>query len=299
MSKRGMGRGLDALLGDDNSDKVLKFVLLEKILPNPYQPRKVFDEESIFKLSESIKEHGVLQPIVVREKGQFYELISGERRVKACEKIGLSEIPAIVKEVTDDQMAILALVENLQRENLSAIDEARAYLELQDKFSMTHEEIANSVGKSRSYVTNTIRLLQLPDEVIKYIENNSLSPAHGRVLLSLKDEREILNFARRIVKDNLSVKVAEELRIEFLSNKKSIKSFSKSIKDKCKPLKSQKEVEQDEELKFIEIEISKKLKTPVHISFSGNVGRFVIEFYSKEELNNLVEKIFSIFGLED
>ncbi|AEE15440.1 parB-like partition protein [Thermodesulfobium narugense DSM 14796] len=299
MSKRGMGRGLDALLGDDKSDKILKLISLEKILPNPYQPRKGFDEESILKLSESIKEHGVLQPIVVREKGQLYELISGERRVKACERIGISEIPAIVKEVTDEQMAILALVENLQRENLSAIDEARAYVELQDKFSMTHEEIANSVGKSRSYVTNTIRLLQLPDEVIKYIENNTLSPAHGRVLLSLKDEIEILNFARRIVKDGIPVKVAEELKLEFISNKDSIKGLSKSIKSKSRPLKSQKEVKQDEELKFIEIEISKKLKTPVHISFSGNVGRFVIEFYSKEELDSLVEKIFSIYGLED
>ncbi|WP_448589263.1 ParB/RepB/Spo0J family partition protein [Thermodesulfobium sp.] len=299
MSKRGIGRGLDALLGDESSDRTLKFVSISKILPNPYQPRRTFDEESILKLSESIKVHGVLQPVVLREKGDFYEIISGERRVRACEKIGISEIPAVIKEVSDDQMAILALVENLQREDLCAIDEAKAYLELQDKFSMTHEEIANSVGKSRSYVTNTIRLLQLPDEVIKYIENNSLSPAHGRVLLSLKDKEEILNFARKIVKENIPVKVAEELKIKFLSNKEKFSTQSKGIKSKTQSLKDAEGVKQDEELKFIEIEVSKKLKTPVHISFSGNIGRFTIEFYSKEELNTLVEKIFSIYGLED
>lgn len=299
MAKRGMGRGLDALLGDDRSEHNLRVIPLSKIVPNPYQPRKFFDNESIVKLSESIRTHGVLQPIVVREKDQFYELVSGERRIRACEMIGLVEIPAVVKDIADDQMAILALVENLQRENLSAIDEARAYLELQDKFSMTHEDISNSVGKSRSYVTNTIRLLQLPDEVIKYIENNDISPAHGRVLLSLKNIDQIISFAKMMVDNGISVKDAEELKLKIFPNNDIIEGSKKKLKGNKRSLKSEKEVKQDEELRFAEIEISKKLKTPVHISLSGNVGRFVIEFYSKEELNSLVEKIFSIYGLEE
>ena len=299
MSKRGMGRGLDALLGDDKFGHTLRIIPLSKIVPNPYQPRKSFDIESIARLSESIKAHGVLQPIVVRENGQFYELVSGERRIRACEMIGVMEIPAVVKDIADEQMAILALVENLQRENLSAIDEARAYLELQDKFSMKHEDISNSVGKSRSYVTNTIRLLQLPDEVIKHIENNDISPAHGRVLLSLKKVDQILFFAKKIIDEGISVKDAEELKLKLFPNNDSIDSPTKSLKGNKRSIKSEKEVKQDEELRFAEIEISKKLKTPVHISFSGNVGRFTIEFYSKEELNNLVEKIFSIYGLEE
>lgn len=299
MAKRGMGRGLDALLGDDRSEHNLRVIPLSKIVPNPYQPRKFFDTESIVRLSESIRTHGVLQPIVVREKDQFYELVSGERRIRACEMIGLVEIPAVVKDIADDQMAILALVENLQRENLSAIDEARAYLELQDKFSMTHEDISNSVGKSRSYVTNTIRLLQLPDVVIQYIENNDISPAHGRVLLSLKNIDQILLFAKMIVDEGISVKDAEELKLKIFPNNDIIESSKKKLKGNKRSLKREKEVKQDEELRFAEIEISKKLKTPVHISLSGNVGRFVIEFYSKEELNSLVEKIFSIYGLEE
>ncbi|HBV97917.1 MAG: hypothetical protein JL50_07475 [Peptococcaceae bacterium BICA1-7] len=212
--KRGLGRGLDALLpgtaGD--SEGSLREINIGDVLPNPRQPRQVVNEEKLAELAESIKEHGIVQPIVVRplEDGKF-ELIAGERRWKACLLLNMEIIPAVIRNYGDLEAAAVALIENVQRENLSSLEEARAYRILMEDFGLTQEEVSRRVGKSRPFVGNMVRLLSLPEGIQKMMVSNQLSTGHARALLGLQDEGRQMSAAKKIVRNQLNVRQAESL----------------------------------------------------------------------------------------
>ena len=223
--KRALGRGLEDLFNSENIDystveqKIYESATNEEIIeinlnelrPNPYQPRKVFDEEALNELASSIKEHGVFQPIIVKKSIKGYDIIAGERRFRASKMAGLEKIPAIVREFTDDQMMEIALLENLQRENLSAIEEATAYKSMIEHLNLTQDELAKRVGKSRSHVTNIIGLLRLPKVVQDMISDNRITMGHARALSKLNDDDEIIELANKIVDDKLVVRDIENI----------------------------------------------------------------------------------------
>lgn len=211
--KKGLGRGLDAIFidneGAQNEEKNIATLAISSIEPKSDQPRKAFEGEALSQLAESIQQHGVLQPILVREVGGRYSIIAGERRWRASKLAGLSEIPAIVVEADDFEAAQLALIENIQREDLTPYEEAMAYQMLIRDFGLTQEELSVRVGKSRSAVANMLRLLDLPDEILEFVKNGSLSAGHARALLGLKDRSEMETLAIRVIKRNLSVRETE------------------------------------------------------------------------------------------
>ena len=223
--KRALGRGLEDLFNSENIDystveqKIYESASNEEIVelnlsdlrPNPYQPRKVFDEEALNELASSIKEHGVFQPIIVKKSIKGYDIIAGERRFRASKMAGLEKIPAIVRDFTDDQMMEIALLENLQRENLSAIEEAVAYKAMIEHMNLTQDELAKRVGKSRSHVTNIIGLLRLPKVVQDMISDNRITMGHARALSKLNDDEEIIELANKIVDDKLVVRDIENI----------------------------------------------------------------------------------------
>jgi ParB-like partition proteins len=206
-----LGRGLDAILSVDANVEVQRLIPIDEISPNPNQPRRRFSEEELKELAESISKFGILHPIIVREKDGKYEIVAGERRWRAAKMAGLTRIPAVVKEVSDEEMMIISLVENLQREDLNPVERARAIKILKEEMGLTDEEISKYLGKSRSAVTNTLRILNLPLEVLDMLAEGRISEGHARVLLRLKDKEEILSWARRIVEENLSVRDLENL----------------------------------------------------------------------------------------
>jgi len=223
--RRALGRGLEELFNsevldyttveekivNDTPKEEITMVKLDELRSNPYQPRKNFDEEALKELSHSIKEHGVFQPIIVKQSIKGYEIIAGERRVKASIMAGLKEIPAIIRDFNDTQMMEIALLENLQREDLNAIEEATAYKKLQETLSLTQEELARRLGKSRSHITNMIGLLNLPENIQKEIVDNKISMGHARVLSKISDEDKVNELANKIIEDDLSVRDTEKL----------------------------------------------------------------------------------------
>ena len=216
--KPALGRGLDAILIDNEEQKEesgVRMIRLSEVEPNPDQPRKIFDTEPLEALAESISQHGVIQPVVVRPKDGMYMIVTGERRWRAARMAGLSEIPVIIIEADDKKAAELALVENIQRKDLNPVEEARGYAALIDEFSYTQEEIAKKIGRSRSAVTNSLRLLDLPPKALDYLASGELSEGHAKVLLSLKDSEKIENAAETVVSKGLSVRDTEKL-VKFL-----------------------------------------------------------------------------------
>lgn len=212
----------------------IKYVKVEKIRPNPYQPRKTFKHESLMELANSIKEHGLMQPITVRAIGDTYQLIAGERRLKASKIIGLEEIPSVIIEVSNQDSAILALIENLQREDLNFMEESQAYYDIIQDHGYTQKQLAESIGKNQSTVANKLRLLKLPDEVIKTILENKLSERHARALLKLPDEKTQHKVLKKIIKKDLNVKRTEELvdqtLISYTQEKKIKKQKTQKVK---------------------------------------------------------------------
>lgn len=249
---------------------------IEKIYPNENQPRKRFDNENIDSLCNSIKKHGILQPIVVKkdDKGN-YMIIAGERRYRACIKAQIRQIPAIIKDIPIKEIEEIALVENLQRENLNSIEEAIAYKNLIEKYNSTQEEIALLVGKSRPYITNTLRLLNLTERVINYIESGEISSGHGKALLRISNEMKQIEIAEKIIKEGLSVRQTE--------------SLIKDIIDKNQT-KNKKAKEKDIFIIDIEEKLSDCLGTKVNICNGKNKGKIEIEYYSEEDLNDIIEK---------
>lgn len=287
MAKKGLGRGLDALLADnDITEKEQNGVTILKISdiePNRGQARKQFDETALLELADSIGKHGILQPIAVRKKANgYYEIIAGERRWRASKIAGLSEIPALVKEIDDRTASELSLIENLQRENLNAVEEALGYRDLMDKFGLTQEEAAERVGKSRASVANILRLLKLPKSVLSLIENDSLSYGHARALIPLTsqlDEDGILEHAEYIVKCALSVRQTEQYVKNVLNGGKK------------NPLNNRNNVS-NAYYKKIENDMSEVLGRKANIKQDSNGnGKITLAFSGSDDLEDLIKQL--------
>ena len=280
---KGLGRGLDAIFATENvelttdNDKIVE-ISLEEIKKNPYQPRTYFNEEKLNELKESIEKNGLLQPIIVKKAVKGYYIIAGERRYRAFELLGKKEIPAIIKEMTDKEMMIFAVLENLQREDLSALEESESYKNLMDKMSLTQEELAKKLGKSRPYIANSLRLLKLPTEIKNKLEQGLISTAHARTLLSLKTKKAMEEVCTLVIDRKMSVRELEEYVAKLLKPKEVKKSKAKDIFIE----------EQENNLK-------KLLGTSVTIKQSRNKkGKIEIEFKDNDEF----ERIISLFKEE-
>ena len=278
--KKGLGRGLNTMIASaelPSKENLVSQLNIIDVEPNPDQPRKNFDKEALDALSGSIKEIGVILPIIVikTESGR-YQIIAGERRWRAARLAGLKTIPAIVKEYDNKEAAEVALIENLQREDLNPIEEAKGYKSLMDGFSMTQEEISKRVGKSRSAVANSLRILNLPDEIIKYLISGEISQGHGRALLAIEDNKLKIEIAKRIIKDGLNVRQVEAL----------VKSLSEK-----KPKTKKKPSQLDIEIKALEEKFEKTLSTKVKIKHGAKKGKIEIEYYGNDDL----ERIWKIF----
>ena len=294
--KRGLGKGLDSLIptnvmmesevkhatvstassAEEGKDGTL-MVKLSKVEPNREQPRKNFDEDSLQELAESLKQFGMLQPILVQNRGDYYEIIAGERRWRAAKIAGLKEVPVIVRELTDQEIVEISLIENIQREDLNPIEEAQAYKRLLTEFHLKQDEVAERVSKSRTAVTYSMRLLKLCDEVQKMVVDDMISTGHARALISIEDPEEQYLIAQKIFDEKLSVREVEKL-----------------VKDLHKPPKPPKE--ENKTLQAIYQEISERLKqslsTKVSVSAKQNgAGKIEIEFYNHEDLERLLERI--------
>lgn len=277
MSKR-LGRGLDALipsLSVNDDDKVIE-ISLSQLRPNPYQPRKTFDEESIKELAESIKQHGIIQPIIVRTVLKGYEIIAGERRFRASQYCGNATIPAVVRSFTDQQVMEIALIENLQREDLNAIEVAVAYQALIDKFKLTQEELSMKVGKSRSHIANFVRLLSLPAEIKDNVSRGTISMGHARALVGIKDDKVQKELADLTVSLDWSVRDLEEA-IQKLDTKQP--------EDKTKPNQKKR----DPYIDHLEESLRERFKTTVKIKQQKDKGKIELQYYSKQDLERLLE----------
>jgi len=278
MSKR-LGRGLDALIPSleiEEKDKVAE-VDVNKIRPNPYQPRKTFNEEQLVELMASIKEHGIIQPIIVRESLNGYEIIAGERRWRATKALNKQTIPVVIKKFTDEQVMEVALIENLQREDLNPIEIANAYDKLIKKFNLTQEELALKLGKSRPNITNFLRLLQLPQSILDDVANGEISMGHARTLITLENEEQQLQFARKAVNENWSVRELEEK----IKNTKNI--VSRETVRNSEPT--------NRVLMELENQLMNMLKTSVKIKEGKNKGKIEIEYFNQSDLERILEMI--------
>ena len=274
--KKGLGRGLSSLIGETKTEININKVSISDLTSNKFQPRKIFDEESLKDLTNSIKERGIIQPIIVRKSSDDnskYEIIAGERRWLAAQKAGLHEVPVFITEVDDLKSLEFAIVENVQRNDLNAIEEARGYHKLIEKFSYDQEKVAQFIGKSRSHIANFLRLLSLPETVLELIETKKLSPGHAKILVGLSNADFI---AKRIIEKNLSVRQAENFVKIFKLKKKSVK-----------PSK-------DANLQALETSIQEKIGLNVLIkNKKNNTGSLVLEYKDLDQLNKIIEIIKS------
>ncbi|NLB51453.1 MAG: ParB/RepB/Spo0J family partition protein [Syntrophomonadaceae bacterium] len=271
---KGLGRGLDALFINDKDISNISELSINLIKPRGDQPRKKFNDETLHELAQSIKQHGILQPVLVRPQGDEYELIAGERRWRAAQIAGMEEISVIIREIDDQEAAEISLIENLQRDDLTVIEEALAYKNLIDKHAFTQEKLAERIGRSRSYITNMLRILNLPPEIIKMIDEKKISASHARTLLSLPSDKDRLAAARKIINEKKSVRQIE----------KSIKFFNVNEVEKNKAV----------ELSEIETKLQKYLGTKAEIIPRKRGGKIEISYYNEEEL----ERILELFGLK-
>lgn len=273
-AKGGLGKGLDALFVDNNTDAASTSVLaISDIEPNRDQPRKQFDPAALADLADSIREYGVLQPLMVRPMTDgSYQLVAGERRWRAARMAGLSEVPVVVRELSDVQTMELALIENLQREDLNAIEEATGYKELMEKFGFTQEQVSAKVGKSRPVVTNALRLLNLPPDVLTMVETGQISAGHARALLAFEDDSAIRLIAKEILKKGLSVR-----QVELLAKK--------SRQEKKAP--RQQSAWDNSYFAEVQLALCQCLSRKVKVEGEGNKGRLVIEFYNEDDLRQI------------
>lgn len=302
VKKGGLGRGLDALFADVpvkepvgsvserkagldtkgtaievNGDSV-KYIKIHDIMPNVNQPRKTFNEEKIEELAASIKEHGIIQPIVVRKHKSGYEIVAGERRWRAAMKAELNSVPCLIRELDDEQNMLIAIIENMQREDLNPIEEAEGLKQMTETFGMTQEQVSKSVGKSRPYITNSMRLLKLPEYIRKSISEGELTAGHGRALITVSDEEKREKLWKKIIREDLSVREAEKL-------------VSSEGKEKKKtPLKKRK----SPDVTRVEEELKTVLGTKISINGNTNKGKIEIDFYSRDELERLIEMLKSL-----
>lgn len=271
MKKYNLGRGLDALIPKGDNLEGYIVASINELKPNMFQPRKDFDEETISELASSIKEKGILQPLVVRTISGGYEIIAGERRWRAAQRAGITRVPIIIKEATDREVVELALIENLQREDLNPIEEAVAYQQLIDEFELTHEDVSRQIGKDRSTITNQLRLLKLPEEAKKALIAGDITAGHARAILSIESSAEAREALKAIQKQKLSVRKTEQL----------IQNISKRKKKDAKPRSD------DMYIRQITDELKKSLSTQVRIVDKQGKGKIEIDYYSNEELERL------------
>lgn len=278
MAKKGLGSGLDTLFMDNTNDiQVKKTLRTSEIEPNRDQPRKVFSDEAIAALADSIREYGVLQPILVRPLGTgMYQIVAGERRWRAARMLGLDEVPVNIKELSDLEAMQIAIVENLQRENLNPLEEASGYSELIEKFGMTQEKVAKLVGRSRSAVANAVRLLTLPESVQKMVESGDLSAGHARALLTFDDEELLIATAQKAAGGGLTVR-----QVEKIAQKSTEETPEKPASD----------TKIDNYFKEMEISLNETLGRKVKVDYGKNKGALILEFYDKDDLAELASKL--------
>ena len=309
--KAGLGRGLDALFADlapveensspsaaegeeaakasgaaENEDRVL-YVDINDIRPNSAQPRKNFDEVKLTELASSITANGVIQPLIVRESTNGYELVAGERRWRAARMSGLRTVPCIVRNFDDRQNAIVAIIENMQREDLDPIEEALGLKSMTEKYGFTQEQVSASLGRSRTYITNSIRLLKLPEEIQQYVSSGQMSAAHGRTIINIPDKAKQKEIADKIIRNDLSVRaterLAEKVKDELRPERKRRRKASEA--DKAKTA----------EITAVERELMTLLGTKVNITGDENKGKIELEYYSLDELNRLIDALREAF----
>lgn len=289
---RGLGKGLEALFNDveintrdtgrsaDNQEGIL-FLDLNDIKPNSRQPRKNFPDDKIDELARSIETHGIIQPIMVRPAGEGYEIVAGERRWRAARRASLKQIPCIVRELTEEQNMLVSIIENMQREDLNPMEEADALHQMITKFGLTQDEISKSVGKSRPYIANALRLLKLPAEIREMVQQGDLTSGHARAIAGVKEEKKQLYLANRVYKDGLSVR-----ETEALANKENETQDKKPAKAKARA--------KNREITVMEEELKTALGTKVAINHGTRRGKIEIEYYSREELERLLEMLLSL-----
>ena len=287
VNKRGLGKGLDTMIPPVKNEKKSEkgdpakgpetLVNITKVEPNREQPRKNFDEDALLELSESIKQYGLLQPILVQDRKDYYEIIAGERRWRAAKLAGLKQVPVIIKNLTDQEIVEISLIENIQRENLNPIEEAQAYKRLLNEFHLKQDEVAERVSKSRTAVTNSMRLLKLSDDVQRMVIDEMITTGHARALLGVEDPAEQYNLAQRIFDEKLSVREVEKI-----------------VKNMGKPVKPKKEKVVDKSMQVIYDDISEKLKTQLGTKVNivpkeDGSGKIEIESYSHDELDRILD----------
>ena len=287
VNKRGLGKGLDTMIPPVKNEKKSEkgdpakgpetLVNITKVEPNREQPRKNFDEDALLELSESIKQYGLLQPILVQDRKDYYEIIAGERRWRAAKLAGLKQVPVIIKNLTDQEIVEISLIENIQRENLNPIEEAIAFKRLLEEFNLKQDEVAERVSKSRTAVTNSMRLLKLSDDVQRMVIDEMITTGHARALLGVEDPAEQYNLAQRIFDEKLSVREVEKI-----------------VKNMGKPVKPKKEKVVDKSMQVIYDDISEKLKTQLGTKVNivpkeDGSGKIEIEFYSHDELDRILD----------
>lgn len=280
---RGLGRGLEALIVDTEISAIepesgpskdgVSYIDINEIKPNRNQPRKIFDADRLQELADSIQEHGVIQPLIVRSVDNGFELVAGERRWRAARLAGLKTVPCLLRELTEEENALIAIIENMQREDLNPIEEAEGLNRMIDAFGLTQEQVSKSVGKSRPYITNSLRLLKLPLEIKDMLSQGTLTPGHGRALLAMSDAKIQLAVAQKIVSEGLSVRAVEAM----VQKKQGTKA------------PAHKHAERDANMLQLERELKEILGTKVKINMAGKKGRIEIEYYSREELERLIE----------
>ncbi|NLL61214.1 MAG: ParB/RepB/Spo0J family partition protein [Candidatus Atribacteria bacterium] len=274
MAKKGLGKGLESIIpiSSIQDRSYVMEVEIEQLTPNLYQPRQAFDQEKMNELKESIRAHGIIQPIIVRESAQGYEIVAGERRLRAAQELGMKTIPVIIRQFNNLKTLEVALVENIQREDLNPIEQAFAFKRLVEEFKLTHQELAAITGKSRSFITNTLRLLNLDEWVREKIASGKITSGHGKVLLGIEEKQIQKEFGQKIMEQELSVRDSERLVERWLKIKDKKFSYNKS-KIQYYP--------------EIEKKLRTKLGTRVNVKFSGKKGKITIEFYSSDDLNRI------------
>ena len=289
---RGLGRGLDALFADqapvmepekeiieekETEGTSVVYIDINNIKPNENQPRKVFDEEKIAELSASIIEHGIIQPLVVRKNKLGYEIVAGERRWRAARKAELKEVPCLIRDFTDEENMLIAIIENMQREDLNPIEEAEGLNQMIKTYGLTQEEVSKSVSKSRPYITNALRLLKLPKEIQNFVTEGKMTTGHARALISIEDKKLQADLCRKIIEEGLSVRKVEELAAGAGKPKKKAAKKTKSP-----------------DTLHVESELKNLYGTKVSINQKGKKGTIQLEYYSVDELNRLIELLKSV-----
>lgn len=281
--KRGLGKGLSALISDkeavdtllneDTNNEKIEIIDIDLIIPKADQPRKFFDEKPLKELAESIRENGIIQPIIVRKNEGKYEIVAGERRWRAAKSIDLMEVPAIVRRLSEEEVAKISIIENVQREDLNPIEEAIAYKNLMEDYSLTQDEMGKAVGKSRTYISNSIRLLNLDEKIIEYLKDGKLTSGHGKVLLGIKNKDEQLDAANRIINFGMNVRETEE-EVRKLKPKSKLNKKDPYIVD-------------------LEESLMSSLGTKVNLISGNKKGKIEIEYYGDDDLERLIDMLMS------